>query len=612
MNTTILMRLFLLAILLSSFQLASSQRSLINLLTWMEFEIPVGKQVFVDSLLANPLYDFVWPVEVDYLPDFDLLEDGNIEFTLPDYDSTLFVSASQVKFEDEDDFVWRGMFTGNDEGDMMMIEKDGEVYGYFFIDTTVGYELMDLGGHTNILVKYSPLYFDTTLADCAYENPLDNLNSSELIETRGECQEDALPIRILVYVSDAAYKKVIPEQKVGLFIEQLNFALDNSALSIDQIYFEIAAILPFSDIPGNSSWDESAFINSDLADLKDEVTGASVDPRDALGADLVCLLVDGNYDDCHTTGFAYQHSPGDLLSGFSIVEGDGGTKYSFAHEVAHNIGCGHQNNTFEPNYARSWHWKNNGKRKSTIMQSGGSGKQTRILNYTNPDVYFVGHVTGVEASRDNARQLVEGRDAVADNFCSEPKLVAIIKGPRVGINNVLYTWNADVLFCSNITNYKWQISGNGIKYLGAGQSSTMDELSLYLTGIKKLWIKLTVTCNGTDIDTDVIVIDNYSFYSHMVNETNITPIEEQDLTFLSSYPNPSNGEINLNFILKQDGKVSIIRTDSYGKSYTLHEGFYQKGEHKYIDSSSNSLNGTYYYSIQINNEILSTKTIIKH
>nr|MDQ3017929.1 hypothetical protein [Bacteroidota bacterium] len=101
MKTSIFLRLLFFAIVFSSTHTSKAQRTLINRLTWIEFDVPDGKQVFIDSLLANPLYDSVWPVEVDYLPDFQV--DGDLEFTLLDYDSTLYASSKQVKFEDEED-----------------------------------------------------------------------------------------------------------------------------------------------------------------------------------------------------------------------------------------------------------------------------------------------------------------------------------------------------------------------------------------------------------------------------------------------------------------------------------------------------------------------------
>ncbi len=401
---------------------------------------------------------------------------------------------------------------------MMMVECDGEVFGYFFIDSVIGYELMDLGSHSNILVKYSPLYFELTTPDCAYENPIDDFNEPDEIETRNACTEDAIPIRILVYYSDAASKEIIPEQKVRLFIEQMNMALENSNLEETQIFFEIAAILPTSELPGLTLWEETNNIRNDLEDVQmrfpDNLTN---DPRELHGADLVCVIADGNYDNCKTFGFAFQRDFGDNSQGFSIVEGDGGMKYTFAHEVAHNLGCGHHDNELEPENARGAYWG-----KSTLMVTGGSpaaAKRKRILYYSNPDVSYKSHVTGYEDSRDNARQLLEARDIVADNFCSEPTYVlALIEGNHFVHSIVPVTYKANVLYCSSVTNYHWRISGNGINYIGLGQGSTMDEVTFYMTGIKKAYLKLIVTCSNSEVDTDVFLIHNYNQFNPLVNE----------------------------------------------------------------------------------------------
>ena len=427
-----------------------SQRTLLNLISWEEFEIPSGKAALLDSILANPLYDSIWPVEVDYLPDFQ--SHGLLELEIPHISGTINAFAEQVHYYDVGNFVWRGQFT-NKDGDMMMIE-DGEdnVYGYFFVDSSA-YELMDLGGHSNILVKFSNVFSDTTAADCAVDNidaePFNNPNGGQ-ISSRDGCP-DTKNIRILVFYSAGAAKVILPGQKANIFVDQLNMALENCGIAMDEVHFELAGVQP---LPG--SWTESSSIRADLNDLRD-ITEAGVSPsfddlRIAPGADLVVLLANGNYDHHHTLGFAFQDPTGNSDDGFAIVEGDGGIRYSFAHEVAHNLGCGHHDSTKEPTWARGYYWFNH-KKRSTIMVTGGSGKSHRILYYSSPLVEFQGHVTGFADSRDNVRELRAANDGVADNFCFDATMIAWISGPVKGNESTQYTWCANTLNCDDVDNY---------------------------------------------------------------------------------------------------------------------------------------------------------------
>lgn len=122
--------------------------------------------------------------------------------------------------------------------------------------------------------------------------------------------------------------------------------------------------------------------------------------RDAVGADLVCLIVaDGDY--CGTAyimtpayfGFAFQ------AWAFSVVRLDCATSnYTFGHEIGHNQGCNHDRDhagdycLFDYSYGHRWTGES-GTEWITVMSYYPG---TLINYYSNPNVYYDGRPTGVD------------------------------------------------------------------------------------------------------------------------------------------------------------------------------------------------------------------------
>lgn len=80
-----------------------SQRTLISPISWDNFNIPQERSELMDSIMTNPLYDSIWPVEIDYLP--ELQEEGFVEFELPGLSGSITAFVQQVRYYDENDFV---------------------------------------------------------------------------------------------------------------------------------------------------------------------------------------------------------------------------------------------------------------------------------------------------------------------------------------------------------------------------------------------------------------------------------------------------------------------------------------------------------------------------
>ena len=166
--------------------------------------------------------------------------------------------------------------------------------------------------------------------------------------------------------------------------------------------------------------------------LNDEVSSL----RDGYSADLVCMLTElraGEEVSPGYTGVAWlmqAYSIDSEIFGFSVVNGHAEQALTFAHELGHNMGCGHaadqayQTGPGLFNYSSGWYVQDAAGEltgQSTIMaytwktMDDPGDAYTRIPYFSNPDLDLDdGKVYGNAKTADNARTINETRLA----FCN--------------------------------------------------------------------------------------------------------------------------------------------------------------------------------------------------
>lgn len=180
--------------------------------------------------------------------------------------------------------------------------------------------------------------------------------------------------------------------RIQMFIDQCNEAYRNSEVSLRARLVRRAEVNYTDEGNGNANIQLNHLTNPG-----DGVMDGVHTSRNNYRADQVVLLVD-NTDVC---GLAWCGNGGDPDRAFAVVRWTC-TDFTFAHEIGHNQGCGHDRDNggcgFR-SYGFGWRFRgDDGVRYRTIMAySPGS----RIAHFSNPNVNFQGEATGVPIGEQN-------------------------------------------------------------------------------------------------------------------------------------------------------------------------------------------------------------------
>ncbi len=247
-------------------------------------------------------------------------------------------------------------------------------------------------------------------------------------------------------------------------VAYLNQAVINSA--IDNIQWRFVALYETPDTPHSFEGDpdQGATLGKDLRDMatNDNPLGAFVREKTLLhGVDQAVLYVPyaANRSSPFTAGIAYQpgrHAVVSLSSGISAV---------FAHECAHNLGCGHDRTESEApdNNAKFNYGHIHGATSSspgafrTIMAYG---SHPRIPNFSNPSVNHLGNPTGLDSTHpkaaDNARRIREQAATFAAFRTSTATPPAITTQPASVSVNTGATFSLSVTATGTSLSYQWR------------------------------------------------------------------------------------------------------------------------------------------------------------
>lgn len=421
------------------------------------------------------------PISVNLaaLQEVDLGEANGVRLNLFDGVAPL---AIPERFERRDDagYTCSGRLGGGFAGCFVLSVVDDAVGGAVWIEGGATYEVRSDEHGGLWAIELDPNAFH----ECAaHERPALGPGRPLLAEAlptelgdapRGACDDDGSVIDVLVVYTPQAL------QSSGGLISitaQNAIASANTAYANSQISTSLRMAGMYM-----TSYNESGSIGTDLTRLADIDDGYMDDVhvvRDYYNADVVVLLA-------HTPsepGAAYvmtSLSPAFASGAFAVVDvGAAVGNLTFAHEVGHIMGCGHDPDNggpglFSDSHGHRFTALNFNQYRTIMAYSPGS----RIPYFSHPGVLYIGAPTGVVNQRFNARAINAAAETVA-NFrngsgLSAPAFPGVI-APYTASPGETVSFGATAAGSGPIT-YAW--SRNGTPLNNSGRISGVNTPNL--------------------------------------------------------------------------------------------------------------------------------------
>jgi len=340
------------------------------------------------------------PVHVDFRL-LDLLSEadsGSINLNL--FDDVQFVATLDEKTTGKyAKAIWFGTLEGVPHSTVTLSVGDGIVVGSVSAPGTGFYRIVFLGDGMHAVREIDP----SQLTPC--KGGVVPPDESRLHVPPGwpkaPMDDGSVQDVLVVYTQDAraavggtAAMHIMIDQAVA----ETNQGYDNSLVVPDMRLVGVAEV----------SLVESGDTNVDLARLRNPSDGFIDEVheiRDAVSADLVCLIVDTG-EICGRAYIMTSLSPTWEAYAFSVVRDDCVTSpdYVLGHEIGHNQGCDHDRGNpsggrlYEYSYGHRWIGDSMTQWRSVMAYAPG----TRVNHYSNPDVIHDGSATGVPIGHPNA------------------------------------------------------------------------------------------------------------------------------------------------------------------------------------------------------------------
>jgi peptidyl-Asp metalloendopeptidase len=340
-------------------------------------------------------------------------------------DASFLATLKAAPKPSDESEAWSGIVDNDPNSDATFIirrgaERDGEVVRRrpVIVGTvrtaTRAFEIEPLPGTEYLVVREMD---DDKFPECATgpEEAPDISKESVKEEDRVEVDDGSVIDVIVFYTPKArigAGGTNAIKAKIDLAISQTNSALERSGITT-RVRLKYKGVL---------NYHESGSLKTILQRLRstdDDYMTSVHEFRDTFKADLVSLIVEKD-SKCGIAGLMTSLSPNFKTRAFSVCARSCATSnYTFAHELAHNMGCCHDASNHSGSkiypFAHGWRFVANGRVYRTIM-SYRPGQ--RIKNFSNPTKTYGGVMTGKANRADNARVIRNTARTVA-NFRQE-------------------------------------------------------------------------------------------------------------------------------------------------------------------------------------------------
>ena len=227
-------------------------------------------------------------------------------------------------------------------------------------------------------------------------------SDSEVTQARFDTGEAT--IRILIYYEDAF---TAIETVADYLVELTNVAFEESAVVAR---LEIAALK-------SVSFDSPVLVASVLSSMwSSEAPFENIEEElSAEDADMAATLVVSRDDAEYAAGIAYTGAKfktqrfsvtryyGDYQSGEPLTP-----SYTFAHEIGHNLGAGHNREQYSDSgqgrstFSYAFGYLIEGVQRTIMSYRSASFSETRIPRFSHPDISYNGYPTGISSSSEDS------------------------------------------------------------------------------------------------------------------------------------------------------------------------------------------------------------------
>ena len=287
-----------------------------------------------------------------------------------------------------------------DTGERYRIQKDTLTGVHYLLEENI--DLLD-----ELEDGPSPIPPPTSQIDSEKEMPADDIASGPL---------DPVTIEAMIVYTANARTWAGGLSGINSVIAQ---AVAKGQLALDNSNTIMTVSLVYS---GEISYTEDGDTYTDLARLQNTSDGYMDEVhtlRDQYNADVVGLFTE--VEDTGGLGWLLNTTSGSPTYAFSITRVQQASwTYTYIHEMGHNMGCHHRKDQdTQPgpglySYSAGWHWTGNDSEKYASVMSYSDGGYGRVAYFSNPSITYQGVATGHSADGDNARNLREIKNVIAD------------------------------------------------------------------------------------------------------------------------------------------------------------------------------------------------------
>lgn len=515
----------------------------------------------------------------------EVVDSSRLTIALPFFEDTnLVFTASSFVYEDDDNYTWVGVYTGDTttnvgHGAVTIVRKEGRYIGHLNLDNS-SYELFDLSGGLQLFCQ------SVLLGQVSCGEPNENNNDSISGSKPGDNPCKNLTTRVLVLYSTQTLESTTDiNGTAALAVSQINTIWSNSNINNTMILASVQQI----------SFTKNALVATDLANLASNTTIQTL--RNTHKADLIVFLIKDGYSISQGVIEGAAHTIDAFASqAYAIVQVNAATNglYVFAHEVAHLYGARHSpdadNNSSNGHghifgtqcFANTNLFCNNTRR--TTMATVATG-ESRIEHFSNPDISFQSKPTGT-SGKNNAYQILERMERVANFYADAIPKYGWMEALKFGCNSPTF-YKVTICDDPDLFTYSWFYSANGTSWSSVGSnSSTYSHYGNTYRYIKCIvsfgnnrFYVLQIGAGGCSYAKFTITfpIENLSGGSGPDNSGRSSIASAIDASSLnennifSIFPSPSSGDFSLEFTNHSNSNLKIIISDYTGRDIEIIE-----------------------------------------